>query len=567
MNLIDKLVLLRKSNNYSQSDIANKLGIDTFEYMSIENGNKAFKYEYCVILSKLYKINLEDLFCYESELKIKKREENSNVSFKLPLFRYRYYIITILLLLILITSLLPLLGNKKEERIKLKANYHIKAADTFVVYNDLITAYGRGENTNGQLNIDSTNVVKVDAGASFSVVLENDGKVKAYGLINRLNDPILKWENIIDIAVGDDFIVGLKNNGRVLCEGNNTNGNCSLSKYSAIKRILVDRKLVILFEEKNYHILGETSFMNSLKNEDVFKITSIASNGKELVMSFIDGSVKYLGSNNYNLGAFKNIRKVVIGDNFIAGLKNDGRVILVSGNYLLNDEVSKWKNIVDISATNDYLVAYDGNKVYGVGNNAYEQFDKNEIEAIELSKPTGLKISNDEEKIVINFNEVANASGYKLNIYPNNLEFKSKTNFIEVPLTSFLANKEYRLSLKALSDNEYYKDSEAFEINWLYEKMEDNNNEEENKVTIIEFPFKIESLIGKTKIDFLNYLANLGYDLNKLKENKSELSCPNNQSEAIITKVEGIVSGEELVKSQLLEREISYEYCEIKTSQ
>ena len=63
-----KLLKLRKHYNYSQSKIAEVLGIDVVEYMAIENGNKVCNFEQCKKLAALYRIKVIELFSNSSSV-------------------------------------------------------------------------------------------------------------------------------------------------------------------------------------------------------------------------------------------------------------------------------------------------------------------------------------------------------------------------------------------------------------------------------------------------------------------------------------------------------------------
>lgn len=61
-HLPNKLLKLRKHYNYSQSYLAEVLGIDTLEYMAIENGRGMIDYNQCKKLANLYHVNVLEIF-------------------------------------------------------------------------------------------------------------------------------------------------------------------------------------------------------------------------------------------------------------------------------------------------------------------------------------------------------------------------------------------------------------------------------------------------------------------------------------------------------------------------
>lgn len=69
----------------------------------------------------------------------------------------------------------------------------------------------------GQTAIDEIDdAIAVDAGHDHTLILKQDGTVKAYGNNNYNQCEVSKWTDIIAIAADDDLSVGLKNDGTVV---------------------------------------------------------------------------------------------------------------------------------------------------------------------------------------------------------------------------------------------------------------------------------------------------------------------------------------------------------------
>ncbi len=60
--LPSKLLKLRKHYNYSQSHLAEVLGVDVMEYMAYENGRKVLNYAQCKKIANLYHVGIVDIF-------------------------------------------------------------------------------------------------------------------------------------------------------------------------------------------------------------------------------------------------------------------------------------------------------------------------------------------------------------------------------------------------------------------------------------------------------------------------------------------------------------------------
>ena len=68
--LPSKLTKLRKHYNYSQSYLADVLGVDTLEYMNYENGSKMINYNQMKKLASLYHIDLSEVFKNSDDVKL-----------------------------------------------------------------------------------------------------------------------------------------------------------------------------------------------------------------------------------------------------------------------------------------------------------------------------------------------------------------------------------------------------------------------------------------------------------------------------------------------------------------
>lgn len=124
-------------------------------------------------------------------------------------------------------------------------------------------------------------------------------------------------------------------------------------------------------------------------------------------------------------------------------------------------------------------------------------------------------------------------------------------------------NYDYTIRISAKSNNVNYKESQTSVHKYLYtenprtDSTKDNNDE----VVLIEIPFKIENILGRNVLDFENYLSSLGIEKNKVTKIKNLQPCEN---EEIVISIKGINEGETITKSELLKRNIEYEYCTIQ---
>lgn len=559
--LIEKLIKLRKEYNFSQSYVAQNVGIDVFKYISIENGNTMFTFEEILKISDFYNINPIKLFLNDEEIEFnnlyKIKFKFIEILNKFGIYLYIVPFVVILFLFIIFT--LP-----KKDRITVYKTYS---------QNDLIAAneYGvisiedgivktLGNNINGQLDIDvDEKILKVEMGQTFSVLLLDNGKVKTFGLAHKYARKLNNIKNVVDIAVGNYHILMLLKNGEVLCVGDNSYNQCEVKKWKNINKIFADENGSIGIGSETF-VSGNVIFKNDIKN--IKNIKNIAFNDN--VVFFVDenNDVNYFSNETFEINDWKEIDDIEIGNGFIVAKKNNGSVLIKTNNYLIKDEVKNW-NAISIASGKDYLVANIEGEIIGIGNNKYNQFIKKEI-VKELNSVSNINIVQDKENIKINYDYVDNADYYEISIdIDEGYSLKTPHNYVYIPISKMVNNYDYTIRISAKSNNVNYKESQTSVHKYLYtenprtDSTKDNNDE----VVLIEIPFKIENILGRNVLDFENYLSSLGIEKNKVTKIKNLQPCEN---EEIVISIKGINEGETITKSELLKRNIEYEYCTIQ---
>lgn len=578
--LPEKLVELRKHYGYSQNFLAEKLGIETIDYMGYENGRSVPNFQEIKILAKLYHLEIEDLFINDRQIILETKKKND-----VDLKNYQYYTnqakkeavieklkknkkkigigALVIVTLVLIICLLPHAQNEEIFLIKeLKGTDMLDASDTTVVYVDINKkASGRGDNSNNQLDFDFNDIVKVEEGATFTVGLRSDGTLVSSGLLTKYADEISTWTNIIDIELGNGHIVALNNKGQVLCTGSNSYDQCELSGSENIVDIFATKNATFIKDvDGNLKYSGDfigKSLINELK--DVIAIAA-----SDNIMAYVDkhGYVTYY--TDYQtfplVSNWTNIIDIAVGDEFIAALDKSGRVYIDIDNYKISDEVNNWKDIIAIAAGKDYLVAFDGNNLYGVGNNAYNQFDVVESQKLTLPSVSNIKIERDEHNLIITFDEVVNASEYRLQMDVGaGIAVRSSEPKFVIELNRLENEKNYTIEIVAIGSDRY-DNSQPSSTNYKYIKEEEPEVSETPKVEI-EIPFTLDMLEGKSKASFEAYLKGFGVMDDKLIAHETEIPCES--GEEIILGVSGITNYQSITKSELLEKEIHYYYCKV----
>ena len=73
-----KLNKLRKHYNYSQLEVANKLGVDVSIYMAYENGSDIINYSQIRKLASLYHVSVGDIFRNDDNIELPELKEDTN---------------------------------------------------------------------------------------------------------------------------------------------------------------------------------------------------------------------------------------------------------------------------------------------------------------------------------------------------------------------------------------------------------------------------------------------------------------------------------------------------------
>lgn len=585
--LPEKLTLLRKHYGYSQSYLANYLKVDVVVYMGYENGRTIPDFATLKKLAKCYGVSVDSLFVNEI-MPLMRGESNNDVDKKnysylrnqtykqkaKEFINHKWPVLVAccafaLMLIIFIVTRDPVNNmNLKQDSANTRL---LSASSTSVAYVDRYgKVAGRGDNSNGQLDFDETGAHKVEMGATFSVVLNQDGTVSSHGLLSKYANEIAEWEGIVDIAVGNGHVMALTDNGKVICTGNDNLDQCLFDGETDVSDIYADGNAsFIVHQDGTVESCG--NFLGRSQMKSIPSLLDVALSEEVSAYLTKDHKVVYhSASNNFKeVGKWTDIIDVAVGDEFIAGLDEQGHVHIDIQNYKIKDEVATWENIVAIAAGKDYLVAYDGQTIKGVGNNAYHQFDVSESQKIVLPAVTNIKISIDDYNVKIQFDEVANAQEYRLELDAGiGYAISSTKNEFVIPVEKFEDGHEYIIKIVCVGD-ERYEVSPPTVISYRFSKPEipeisesTETPETGNNSTEVEIPFTLDLLTGKTRASFEAYLRGFGVTDDKLHAVPSENICGG--QEEIVEKVEGITDYETLTKTDLLSRDITYYYCKLE---
>ncbi len=564
-----KLLKLRKHYNYSQSKIAEVLGIDVVEYMAIENGNKICDFEQCKKLAALYRIKVIELFSNSSSVglhSIKGPSGNDEYYF-LPdrtlSEKFKKYIrvhpirsigIAVILVLMLIFGIYKI-TYKDFASLDLKGINRLAISDTNIYFIDGTTNVYEAYKTNDEhvSYVADTSVVKVVAGNGFGAVLTNDGKVTILGNLGGSNP---NWSRIVDIAAGDNHLVALNDKGKVYAIGDNTNGQCDVDDFKNIVKIYATEKGTIV-EGKDGKLSFKGTMLGSSQLKNYESPIDIASSDNYLVIANADKSVTCISryGDDIQTNKWRNVVDVACGNDFVAALRSDGTLLISSDNEDIVLNASSWSNIIAIAAHGDYLVAYDGSKIYGTGNSVAFSFEQLYANGTALPVVSNVKISLG-SSVSVSFDAVNNATGYDVSLANQDetiiSTYRVTSNAsINFPIDSLYPEVSYNIIITTIGDGKKNLNSDRLIVPFTYQ-----NNDSQESDDYVDLNFDYTTM---TIEELETYLKSVG--ISQITPIELDYEC--GEDESVIRAVNGVSSGQRYSRSALANAAVSYNYCKV----
>ncbi len=570
-----KLLKLRKHYNYSQSKVAEVLGVDVVEYMAIENGNKVCDFEQCKKLASFYRIKVIELFSNSSSVglhTVKGPSGNDEYYFlpdktlKEKIKKYsrvhpiRSIGIVVTFILVIVFSIYNV-THTDFENLSINAINRLSVSSSNIYFIDGTTNVYEAYKTNDEhvSYVADASVVKVVAGNGFGAVLTSDGKVTILGNLGSNGGSNPNWSRIVDIAAGDNHLLALNDKGKVFAIGDNTYNQCDVDSFKNIVKIFASKTGSIVEDED-----GKLSFCGIMLGSSQIKNyespLDISSSENYLLIVNSDKTVTCISrfSNELATNRWTNIVDVAAGNNFVAGLRSDGTVLVNSDNEDIVLNASKWSNIIAIGSYNDYLVAYDGSKIYGTGESDVYQFDQAYAIGTALATVSNVKISIG-SSVAVSFDSVSNASGYEVSLVNQdgtvintyNVTSNATINF---PIDALYSETSYNIIITSLGDGKKYLDSERLIVPFTYQN---NDNQENDDYVDLDFDYT-----NMTIEELETYLKSVG--ISHITPIALDYECGENES--VIRAVNGVSSGQRYSRSALANATVSYNYCKVGNS-
>lgn len=261
---------------------------------------------------------------------------------------------------------------------------------------------------------DWEDIVSVSAFGSLVIGLKMDETVVTAGeLDNDYRIETSNWDDIIAVSAGDLYVVGLRENGTLVAQGYNGDGQMDIDDWTNIIAISTGwRHTVGLTNEGEVRIAGirskdEDEIRNSEEWNDIIAISAgggypgVAGEQGHTVGLRSDGKVVAIGDNGKGqceVSKWDNIIAISAGAFHTVGLTSEGKVVTTQTDSRVLEEINAWENIVAVAAGygTTFALGADGT-VYSVGYDRQNQRDTDDWGTIAIHEEWRYILSNNLE--------------------------------------------------------------------------------------------------------------------------------------------------------------------------
>lgn len=547
--LPEKLTLLRKYNQFSQTDVAGKLNVPVTEYMNWENGNCICRIDQLKILAEMFGVSIDALLDNNKTIIIPEEElmksaqipsfssnasektqqmstlaeagtiqmntvadaaqetkvitqqplssvaqaepqektmdpEEEEVQEEEPVSHRKATVRTdggkkkntliilgvIALLIIAAAAFLLLMGGFHS--VALSKENRLAAGDTWTMYveqNGKITVRGELEGASS-----FSEGVQVSGYGSHAAALSDKGKVTD----NRFSSEVSSWNKVDYIAAGKNHIVAVTDEGKVLCAGSEE--ACQVGSWNNIEKVYAGNETTVgITNDGQIKVAGNGEFLSSVTGiSDI----SMSDNLAAYVRSDGTVAVSMLGSGNVlDTSSWVDVRNTAVGSDYVIGLTTDGSILCESADEEFKAEVTGWKNIRYLAASDRTAVAIDrSGNMHGAGDNSCNQYenqnkkDDENQEDEQLEAPKNITVTESTANVVIKWDTVENADSYVVSISDIGELPETKNNQASLSASSFTDGETYSITItaKPKSSSKAKESSTTMEYTYAAKKVQ-----------------------------------------------------------------------------------------------
>lgn len=230
---------------------------------------------------------------------------------------------------------------------------------TVILYNDG-TVKAIGSNKDGQCDVsDWTDIVQISTRGDFTVGLKSDGTVVATGDNSYGQCDVQYWRDIVAISASAEHTVGLRADGTVVATGNNNVGECNVDSWLGVKAISAgDSHTLGLKEDGTVYAIGRNDD-GRIDIRSWSNVADICAGAWHSVALKEDGTVLargYGGPDWQDAKEWKNITMIAAGNMFTVGLDENGNVHYGGVNDVGQGEAKTWTDMVYIAAGPQHII-------------------------------------------------------------------------------------------------------------------------------------------------------------------------------------------------------------------
>lgn len=324
-----------------------------------------------------------------------------------------------------------------------------------------------------QVSLSSQDLVQVSATSSFALGLKKDGTVVCSGSGEAC--AVEDWNQITMIAAGNNHSVGLKEDGTVVCTGSTK--ACAVEDWTDVTAVYAGDDVTVGIDSSgSLLIAGTVNNTSALTSLSGLKGAGIGTN--QLAVINENGGVDcyVIGSGTASdTSSWSGVSKVVVGDNFVAGLAN-GKVLIATTDEDMEEEVSSWSNVKYIAANGATLIAVDSSgNVIGVGDNSYHVYGSTSATASataaasQLEQVSNVQFTVTAANMSILWDGVQDADYYEVSISTSPVTtVKSQKTSASVSADKLVDGTTYTITITACSQDDSIEDSDPLEVTYTY---------------------------------------------------------------------------------------------------
>ena len=348
----------------------------------------------------------------------------------------------------------------------------LAAGDTWTMYveqNGKITVRGELEGASS-----FSEGVQVSGYGSHAAALSDKGKVTD----NRFSSEVSSWNKVDYIAAGKNHIVAVTDEGKVLCAGSEE--ACQVSSWNNIEKVYAGNETTVgITNDGQIKVAGNGEFLSSVTGiSDI----SMSDNLAAYVRSDGTVAVSMLGSGNVlDTSSWVDVRNTAVGSDYVIGLTTDGSILCESADEEFKAEVTGWKNIRYLAASDRTAVAIDrSGNMHGAGDNSCNQYenqnkkDDENQEDEQLEAPKNITVTESTANVVIKWDTVENADSYVVSISDIGELPETKNNQASLSASSFTDGETYSITItaKPKSSSKAKESSTTMEYTYAAKKVQ-----------------------------------------------------------------------------------------------